>query len=61
MLLLKENEICPKKDVCMFAEVGGEKCYGTCFRNSLFTCDLDFSDEPSDISFEQLQVCSLQI
>lgn len=59
MLILKENEICPKKDNCMFAEVSGEKCYGTCERNSTFSCDLDFSDESSDIQFEQLQFCNL--
>ena len=43
MVVLKEKEICPKKDNCVFAiEADGQKCYGCCERNSVFVCDLDF-------------------
>jgi hypothetical protein len=45
MLILKEKELCPKSDTCMFAMISGEKCYGACERNSTFVCDLDFATE----------------
>jgi hypothetical protein len=45
MVVLKEKEICPKKDTCIFADDSGQKCYGCCERNSTFVCDLDFADE----------------
>ena len=42
MVTLKEKELCPRANTCIFAEADGEKCLGCIERNSTFVCDLDF-------------------
>lgn len=55
MVVLKEKEICSKKDTCIFADDGGQKCYGCCERNSVFVCDLDFVLDEYQV--EQVLAC----
>ena len=49
MVVLKEREICPKKDTCIFADDSGQRCYGCCERDSMFVCDLDFSEDVQSV------------
>jgi len=49
MVVLKEKEICPKKDTCIFADDSGQRCYGCCERDSMFVCDLDFSEDVQSV------------
>lgn len=42
MVTLKEKELCPKSDTCLYAKTDGEICLGCVERNSSFVCDLDF-------------------
>jgi len=58
MVILKEKEICPKKDTCIFADEAGQKCYGCCERNSTFVCDLDFGSEEIQMS-EAIVACAI--
>lgn len=56
MVTLREEEICPKKDTCMFAN----GCHGLENRNSVFVCDLDFQDETVDFSATPVQ-CEIRL
>lgn len=60
MVLLKEKEICPKKDMCMFAEDNGQKCLGCVERNSCFSCELDFLLDVDDFS-QSVQLCDIRL
>jgi len=55
MLMLKEKEICAKKDTCSFAKTEAETCLGCTERNSTFVCDLDFLIE--DFQLQPLLSC----
>jgi hypothetical protein len=57
MLMLKEKELCPKSDTCMYAKAEGEICLGCTERNSCFSCDLDFMIE--DIQLQPLLACAV--